>query len=143
MLTKNIWTKQGLLNGTFGTMKNILSRQISPTLARRHYISFSFVLYDFNNQDGPDTVHLMVRNYSPSSAPRVSFFGHNISCSRTQFSITIAYAILFIRPRASRCVQHRRRPFCTWSHIHGHLSSQMADYCSRRVRYCESEEREY
>jgi hypothetical protein len=29
------------------------------------------------------------------------FSCHNIFCSRTQFSTTIAYAILFIRPRAS------------------------------------------
>jgi hypothetical protein len=43
MLMKNIWTERGLLNGTFGTMEDILSRQMSPTLGRSHHISFSFI----------------------------------------------------------------------------------------------------
>jgi hypothetical protein len=66
------------------------------------------------------------------------FSSLNITCSRAQFFITIAY--LSIRTWASpsmRCVEPRRRRFCTRSHIRGHLLSQIADYCSRRVGYCE------
>ena len=58
------------------------------------------LLVHFDRYDGPYR-QLMARNQSPSSAPSVSFSSHNISCSRTQFSITIAYGILPIRLRAS------------------------------------------
>ena len=59
---------------------------------------------------------------------------HNISCSRTQRS---SYGIVSIRGHHHLPVRRQRR-LCT--RCRGHLSSQIADYCSRRVGYCESEE---
>jgi len=64
-------------------------------------------------------------------------FSHNISCSRTQFSITTAYGILSIRPFRALCwtsataILHR----VSWP-----LESNRR-LLFRRVRYCESEER--
>ena len=58
----------------------------------------------------------------------------NISCSRTQFSITTAYRILSIRPFRALC-------WTSATAILHRVSWPSLDYCSRRVRYCESEER--
>jgi hypothetical protein len=58
----------------------------------------------------------------------------NISCSRTQFSITTAYGILSIRPFRALC-------WTSATAILHRVSWPSLDYCLRRVRYCESEER--
>jgi hypothetical protein len=41
-LMENLWTEQGLPNGAFGTMEDILVAR-SPTLARSHHMPFSFI----------------------------------------------------------------------------------------------------
>jgi hypothetical protein len=96
MLMENLWTERGLVNSAFGTMEDLLGRQMPPALTRSHRMPFSFIsivmMALIPTVDGNKIITIF------RSKPE--FSRHNISRSRTQFPIT-TYAILSIRPRAS------------------------------------------
>ena len=88
MLAKNLLTERGFLNGHDGKYpwsSDVTDpRKEPPCPSRDGLIPYI---------DGKTLIPILHSNHE--------FSCHNISCSRTQFSTTIAYAILFIRPRAS------------------------------------------
>ena len=78
------WLNEG---SSRGMMENILGRHTDP---RKPYPSRDGLIPYI---DGKTLIPILHSN--------CEFSCHNISCSRTQFSTMITYAILFIRPRAS------------------------------------------
>jgi hypothetical protein len=90
MLLKNIWTKRNLVNGSLGTVRNIVwasEKDIKKDLL------FALLVY-FGNYQGPFLITtgngLLLL---PIFRSRRKFYRGAINCSRTQFFITIAYAI--------------------------------------------------
>ena len=88
MVVKNLLTERGFLNrhdGKYPWSSDVTDpRREPPCPSRDGLIPYI---------DGKILIPILHSNRE--------FSCHNISCSRTQFSTTIAYAILFIRPRAS------------------------------------------
>ena len=91
MLTENIWTACGLVNGAFGTVRDIVwpayttnPRDYPPTALLIQFDQYTgppFLQYD----DGSEVV--------PILRSCREFYLNGVQCSRTQFPITIAYAM--------------------------------------------------
>jgi hypothetical protein len=85
MMAKNLLTERGFLNGHDG--KYLWSSDVTDPRKELPCPSRDGLIPYINGKILIPTLH---SNHE--------FSCHNISCSRTQFSTTIAYAILFIRP---------------------------------------------
>ena len=93
-------------------MGNLLNRLVIGTFdLARHRMPFSLIL-----------IVMMALILTVDGNNPIFHFKRepNISCSRTQFSITTAYGILS-KDLSVRCVEHRQRRFCSGSR--GHLST--------------------
>ena len=89
MLTENIWTENGLVNGALGTVCDITWPADSdwrrdPPLA---------VLVAFDNYEGPALDGDEVRKVVPIFRSNREFIKNSTLCRRTQFPLTVAYAI--------------------------------------------------
>jgi len=56
-----LWAERGLPNGAFGTMEDILGRQITDPRKEPPYA----LLVHFDRYDSPDTVQLITRSPHP------------------------------------------------------------------------------
>jgi ATP-dependent exoDNAse (exonuclease V) alpha subunit len=88
MLTENLWTEQGLVNGSIGTVTDILwDTHQDPSVSMP-----AIVLVCFLDYSGPD-----YPGYGPKVIPVFpalhQFDLKTISCTRTQFPLRLAYAI--------------------------------------------------
>lgn len=88
ILRQNIWTSQGLCNGTLGTVVDIVyglnrSRPIS------YVDEFPFcILVHFEGYKRPT-----FNGSLPILPHTVGYRKHNVSCTRKQFSLQVAYGI--------------------------------------------------
>jgi ATP-dependent DNA helicase PIF1 len=87
MLTTNLWTEMGLVNGSMGTVHDITweDGQHPSTLP-------SIILIKFDEYNGPDFVHNTPGVIPVFPATR-RFEYKGVACSRTQFPLRLAYAI--------------------------------------------------
>jgi ATP-dependent exoDNAse (exonuclease V) alpha subunit len=88
MLTANLWTEKGLVNGSIGTVKDILwDTGCDPSMDMP-----SLLLIRFGEYSGPD-----FPRYGPKIVPIFptmrQFEFKGVGCTRTQFPLRLAYAI--------------------------------------------------
>lgn len=83
MLRANLWVEGGLVNGALGTIKNIVYNAHSdvPELP-------AYILVEFDHYNGP----YIQNNCFPVVPILRSSFHRNISFSRKQYPLTVAYA---------------------------------------------------
>jgi len=89
MLTSNLWTDAGLVNGAIGTVQDILFRedQEPPSLPVAVFVSF-------DNYEGPTIVNLEGKRVIPIAPIRRTWEGKSgILCSRLQVPLRLAWAI--------------------------------------------------
>lgn len=82
MLTRNIWTERGLVNGTLGTLRDIVWSPDSP-----HDAPFA-LLVEIDDYNGS-----AVEGLVPIFRSRQVWYRGNAMCSRTQFPIVVASAM--------------------------------------------------
>ncbi|KIX03299.1 uncharacterized protein Z518_06851 [Rhinocladiella mackenziei CBS 650.93] len=92
MLTENIWTERGLVNGSLGTVEDIIWKadanwRKDPPFA---------ILVHFDGYERPSLGDAGGHSLVPIIRSRRDFYYGAVSCSRTQFPITNAYAITVI-----------------------------------------------
>lgn len=85
MLTENIWTEMGLVNGSLGTLVDIVWKPDSNWQTQPPFA----LLVQFDGYEGPCFHERLV----PIFRSRRDFFRGAINCSRIQFPVTNAYAI--------------------------------------------------
>jgi len=92
MLLENIWTEQGLFNGALGRIRDIVWEQ--AVTDPRKQAPFA-LLVDFDGYDGPEFVldPQTSRKLVPIFRSTRDFQRGSQACTRTQFPITVAYAI--------------------------------------------------
>ena len=88
MLTENIWTERGLVNGAVGTVVNVAW---SPEADFLHD-SPSVIFVMFDEYDGP-SMDIDGQPGAPMFLSKREFIHNGASCSRIQFPLTPAYAI--------------------------------------------------
>lgn len=91
MLMENLWTERGLVNGAFGTIHDIIWKEGDGEV--RHRAPFA-LLVKFDGYTGPG--FLRTENDDilvPIFMSTREFFRGNVSCTRTQFPMALAYAI--------------------------------------------------
>jgi ATP-dependent exoDNAse (exonuclease V) alpha subunit len=88
MLTENLWTERGLVNGALGTVKGLhwsegadLEKDV-PT-----------ILIEFDGYDGPLLEDFEGGRVVPIAPSKREFAINNVACTRTQVPLTIAWAI--------------------------------------------------
>lgn len=87
MLNQNLWTAQGLCNGTLGTIIDIIYQ---PTDERNHLIEIPIcVLIKFDGYTGPT----ISRDAVPVTPYSACFTKNGTSCVRKQFPIAYAISI--------------------------------------------------
>ena len=98
MLTENLWTGAGLVNGSLGTVRDIAWEEGSDPRTEPPFV----VLVQFNKYSGPvcfgeetDSVADMedMARVVPVFRSTRDFLKGSVTCTRTQFPLTIAYAI--------------------------------------------------
>jgi hypothetical protein len=88
MLTANLWTEQGLVNGSIGTVEDILwdvGQDLSVSMP-------SMLLVRFSEYSGPDFLGYGSKTVPIFPAVR-QFQFRGAACTRTQFPLRLAYAI--------------------------------------------------
>ncbi|EXX54639.1 ATP-dependent DNA helicase PIF1-like [Rhizophagus irregularis DAOM 181602=DAOM 197198] len=88
MLTANLWTETGLVNGSIGTVKDILFKedQGPPSLPIA-------VLVSFDSYKGPTITSLEGERVVPIAPIRRTWDGKSGVCSRLQIPVCLAWAI--------------------------------------------------
>lgn len=90
MLTENLWTKQGLVNGALGTVYDISwDADKDPSTQPPDHVLVQFDQYhgpSFNNNDRIPAVVPIFRSTR-------EFTRGNKICRRSQFPLTVAYAV--------------------------------------------------
>ena len=87
MLKQNIWTEQGLCNGTMGTVIDVIYR---PSDTNSHLDDTPLcVLVRFDGYDGPSVYNGLI----PIVPQKVGFMKNNVSCFRIQFPLQLAYGV--------------------------------------------------
>jgi ATP-dependent DNA helicase PIF1 len=91
MSVENRWTERGLVNGAFGTAHDIIWKEGDSEA--RYRAPFA-LLVKFDNCTGPEFLRtgngdILVPIFKSTR----EFFRDRIPCTRTQFPITLAYAI--------------------------------------------------
>ena len=86
MLTRNLWTEYGLVNGSLGTVKNIIYDQghLPPSLP-------IVIIVRFDKYVGPSC--LDIPNCVPICVCTSSSTTHGKTFERTQFPLKLAWAI--------------------------------------------------
>ena len=98
MLTTNLWTEAGLVNGAIGTIQDILfgEDQGPPSLPVAVFISF-------DNYEGPTITNLESARVVPIAPIRRTWDGKSgILCSRLQIPIRLAWAITVYKSQGLR-----------------------------------------
>jgi ATP-dependent exoDNAse (exonuclease V) alpha subunit len=100
MLTENIWTPAGLVNGTLGTVRDIAWaaganwREEAPNVIAVEFDSYegpAMCPEGFSIDGAPEGINY--DNVVPIFQSVCDFSKGRISCTHTQFLLTIAYAI--------------------------------------------------
>jgi hypothetical protein len=86
MLTENLWTERGLVNGTIGTVRDI--QWVATTMDFRKESPF-VILVEFDGYSGP----FLEGNSVPIFRSVREFTHGSKLCQRVQFPLTVAYAI--------------------------------------------------
>lgn len=87
MLTQNLWTSQGLCNGTMGTVIDVVYKKCD---IENHLYDFPIcIMVKFDNYQGPSVYDGML----PIIPQIVSFKKSGVTCTRKQFPLRVAYAI--------------------------------------------------
>jgi ATP-dependent exoDNAse (exonuclease V) alpha subunit len=91
LLTKNLWTEQGLVNGAMGTVRDIFWREGQDTSSTMP----CGLMIEFDTYSGPTfTAFPDIPTGWVSVFPDThKFFVGKTECSRTQFPIRVGYAI--------------------------------------------------
>lgn len=87
MLTENLWTERGLVNGALGTVRGLHwsdSDDISKVVPT--------ILVQFDKYDGPTELY-EGQKVVPVAPSRRDFAAGNVACTRIQVPLTIAWAI--------------------------------------------------
>jgi ATP-dependent DNA helicase PIF1 len=91
MLTKNLWTERGLVNGALGTVKDITWAEGADTLNDMP----EALMVAFDTYDGPGvpSVGDEATELVPIRPSKRELFRGSNECTRTQFPLTVAWAI--------------------------------------------------
>ena len=87
MLTSNLWTKKGLVNGSLGTVKDIIFEENDPPSLP------TAVFIKFDKYNGPTITSLGGDEVVPIAPIKRSWEGKNGTCSRVQLPMCLAWAI--------------------------------------------------
>lgn len=88
ILRQNIWTSQGLCNGTLGTVVDIVYELDESRRERNLDDSPTCILVKFDGYEGPS-----LNGSLPILPHTVSYRKNNVSCIRKQFPLQVAYGI--------------------------------------------------
>jgi hypothetical protein len=142
MLTTNLWTEQGLVNGSIGSIKDIIwDTGLDPSVSLP-----SILLVHFGEYSGPDFLP-----YPPKVIPIFpvvrQFDFKGAACTRTQFPLRLAYAITVHKSQGltlSRAVLNiDQKEHCLGlsyvavsrvKALHGLIFESSFDYCHFTVR---------
>ena len=93
MLTENIWTERGLVNGALGVVRDIVwpAGTIDPRQEPPLALLIAFDHYDFEGHEA--YIEVGGERLVPVFRSRREWTRGSALCSRTQFPVTLAYAI--------------------------------------------------
>ncbi len=98
ILTENVWTDIGLVNGAIGTVHDFAWKQGADTKTELPFV----VLVKFDQYSGPACFDdPALASVVPIFRSRRDFLRGNSNCTRTQFPLTIAYAITVHKPQGA------------------------------------------
>ncbi|KAG7009693.1 ATP-dependent DNA helicase [Physcia stellaris] len=90
MLTRNLWTKEGLVNGTMGTVHSILWED---GVQDPHLRLPAMVMVEFDDYEGNGCIDIEGRKVVPIVPITSTFEVNHAICHRTQLPLRLAFAI--------------------------------------------------